>query len=133
MPQDHGCAGSVLNVGVFGDIPWRGLRYVGLSEGKIVSDPVCQNCQPFGDGWLCRGFADPKCGGVDAGAQLVTDANGKPYRFGMTGSAGESDAPTVTCFRCGDTIPKVTDICTSIADCVNFKIRSKWIIPGDGK
>jgi hypothetical protein len=64
---------------------------------------------------------------------LVTDANGKPYRFGMTGSAGESDAPTVTCFRCGDTIPKATAICTSIADCVNFKIRSKWIIPGDGK
>ena len=65
--------------------------------------------------------------------EYVTDANGKPYRFGMTGSSGESDAPTVTCSRCGDTIPSASNICTSIADCVNFKIRSKWIIPVDGK
>jgi hypothetical protein len=63
----------------------------------------------------------------------VTDASGKPYRFGMAGSAGESSDPCVTCSRCGDMIPAASDYCTSIADCVNFKIRSKWIIPGDGK
>lgn len=78
-----------------------------------------------------KGFNRRSSGQISA--ELVTDANGKPYRFGLTGSSGESSDPCVACSRCGDMIPASSDYCTSIADCVNFKIRSKWIIPGEAK
>lgn len=202
MPQDLGCAGSVLNIGVFSDIARGGLCDVGLSEGEIVSNETAETFQlliteafattpadamhyperclslyapdmsvpspnKILDHELMRFDEDlqkfvsagyPSRDGPEAvlplqsgkrgriavkglyrrssgqiSAELVTDANGKPYRLGMTGSSGESSDPCVTCSRCGDMIPAASDYCTGIADCVNFKIRSKWIIPGEGK